>query len=336
MSDEPRDPLADLLRTPVPTGRRTRSDARTPPTDRPPSGPPAQWIVLAGMALGILAVIGGYLVASGDDTTDDTAAPTTTTTTITAGDGRQFPDGYTPVTDLVAIHADAIVPTPDRVMVGFTTAVLRGFDPELSTPFQGGDFTLVYSGGTTQTAEQIIFDSRAPGAFSVAFPAPPAGAGQPSEIVLTSTWTRRPMSTAVSLDAESVPYVLPEPLQIGFDDGSSVTIETLTFDETGGEGTWAVPPGDGGAGSVTVSITVERPDAQPWYLFSGETFDLLQQVIPASAASSGTFLLDAHLQGGDPDVTVVADATLEVFVDLVESMPAQLSIDLAGVPIVGP
>lgn len=334
MPDEPRDPLADLLRTPVPTGRRQQAEPRPGGPDRPGSARSAAWAVPAGMALGIVAVVVGFLVSgAGDDIADDANASTTTTTT-TVDRGSGFPEGYAAVTDLVAIHPEAVLTTPDRVLVGFSTAVLRGFDPELSTPFQGGDFTIDYGDGLTQAAEGIVYDSRAAGAFSVAFPPAPAGADAPQRIVLSSRWSRRGLAASVPLDVPAVPYSLPDPLQVGFDDGSSLTIESLSFDRASGRGNWSMP-GTSSVGRVTAVIRLTGSGFGQWYLYTDQFFDLISDVIPSSTAAAGSFDLEPDQIDVDVDLSTVDAATLEVFVDLIERTPTEVSIDLDGVPITG-
>ena len=147
MSDE-QSPFDDIMRSPFDPAPGETSGA----------GRWFSWQLVVAVAIGALAVIGGYAIASRSDTA---AGPSTTTTVVTttaaptttsaaAAGPVDFPPGFVAVDEAIGIKPEYIVDAGDRLIVSFTSVTRRGF--ENPAGFQGGDWVLQTAAGDELTA----------------------------------------------------------------------------------------------------------------------------------------------------------------------------------------
>lgn len=131
----------------------TRSPLDSPPDRRRPAHPrrrlPGWMTWLGGLLAGALLVGVGYVI--GGSRSEPVIAATTTIAVApptTAPAAVPYPDGYVPVTDLIALRPEFHVTNGSQLLIGFSTAVRRGFDPAMSETFTGGRWELELEDGT--------------------------------------------------------------------------------------------------------------------------------------------------------------------------------------------
>lgn len=176
------DLLKELLTSPLDNPKQGRRRARSDVTasgvgqEGTESAPMMAWPWVVGAAvLGATIVIVAYLVA---DDGPVAAAPTTTTTSAPApaandGSPSGLPAEYTAVGDRLGMRVERILVRSDGVFVTVTTVIENSLDPDQSTGYQGGIWTLVMADGRRVTSTNESFDALAPGTVSIHFP--PAG-----------------------------------------------------------------------------------------------------------------------------------------------------------------
>jgi hypothetical protein len=323
VSDD-RSPFDELLQSPFgePSARREPRQAGAP------------WPLVVGIAIGAVAVLAGYLMASGAEatpaaTTAGVASSTTTSTTTAAAsvDGTvAFPPGFVPITELLAAKPEYAFDLGDDLVVGFTTATRRGF--EQTNGFDGGDWVLETAAGEQIAAVGTTFDFGVPGNFSVHFPG--AAESVPAGVKLVSLWNEDFRASSVDVPWTGPPFETGG-LRIQFDDGISVTLDRITLDDTSGEVAWSIQGVDGPGGLVQVFISDGSvPNPTPLYYDSGGSFDPFGISPLAGAAVQGVETLMPAEGGGDAGYPEVL--SVDVSLNLVGSTPTDAEFDLAGLP----
>lgn len=323
VSDD-RSPFDELLRSPFsdpPATKETRSSS-------------ARWPVVAGIALGAVAVLLGYVVATGSEsaiaaTTTLAAAATTAVPTTSGGavaDAVDFPPGFVPLTEMLAAKPEYTIEIGDDLVVGFTTATRRGF--EQISGFDGGDWMLETAAGTEVAATGTAFDYGVPGNFSVRFPA--VGGSIPTRVKLVGLWRADNRHGIVDVPWSGPPFE-GGGVEIDLGGGISVSLDHIALDENGGEVTWALQ-GVGGPGGVVQLFISEGGTANPTTIYydNGAGFDPFGGSRLAGAATDGVVVLsrqETGVDGGTSD-----RVSIEATVTLVASTPADAEFDLSDLP----
>jgi len=327
MTDE-KAPFDDLLRSPFdPAPGEVR-----PPMRR------ATWELVAGIAVGALAIIGGYSVASGDTTTVEATTTTTTiattteapSTTVVSGEtGVAFPPGFVVVNDMKAIKPEYIIDTGDQLIVSFTTANRRGFED--AAGFYGGDWVLETAADDELTAAGIISSPVVPGSFSVQFAK--EGEVVPERMYLVSKWEVDSRDGFIEVPFTGTPF---ESSDISVDLGGGVVLmlDQLTIGETSGQVSWSFDgAGDRGGFPSGLFVTV-GPSSAPAAVYypSDGGFNLYDGFDPSDVATSGTWNLARQGDAGTNEDTL----SIEVSATLIGTLPVDLSFDLTEVPGLDP
>ena len=163
-------------------------------------------------------------------------------------------------------------------------------------------------------------------------PLPANAAPQVRGVTLTSLWSRRTMVAGIPLAVEGVPHIAQAPVDIEFDDGSGLRIDGLTFDSTGGGGSWSVTSGAAGASRVYVGLTVGAGWA--WFTDASRTFFGLGETVPSSSAASGTLEFTTP-DGEPPDMSTINEVWIDVEVDFIDAAPTNVVIDVSSLPLTG-
>ena len=323
MSDE-RSPLDDLLRSPF-----------DPPKDQPAQSLRADWWpIVAGVAIGALAVLGGYLVASGGDTTtaEISAATTTTTTTTDApattvapSEGPiSFPEGFVEVTDMVGIKPEYIVDSGDQLVVAFTSATRRGF--EVFEDFDGGDWVLETSTGDELAASGITSSIAVPGGFSVQFPKD--GTVVPERIRLLNRWEVDRRDGRIEIPFTGTPFETVDQV-VDLGGGMAFNLDRLSLGDFDGEAEWSLRNAGERGGGVDLVVTVGGGNSPSAVYFERDGgFNPFGGQTLSDVASEGTITLTVQEQPGTESDTLLID----VMVTVVGSLPADAVFDLSNVP----
>jgi hypothetical protein len=230
--------------------------------------PIGSWPWISGAAvLGAVIVFAGYLVGAEEAPPATVVTTTTTTTSAVALDGSPggLPADYAAVGDRLGMRVERILVRADGVFITLTTVIENSLDPEQSTGFQGGLWTLVLSDGRRITSSNESFDALAPGTVSVHFP-PEGIVAEDIESLevngianrLTNVLTARSVSaTELSSDGSSVDIPL-EPGSFRIDANVELTIDSVTMSTGGGTMAWSVS-GEAGATLLPI-LTLEWSD----------------------------------------------------------------------------
>ncbi len=322
MTDE-QAPFDDLLRSPFdPAPGEVR-----PPMRRVP------WELVAGIAIGALAIIGGYLVASGDTTTAETTTTTsiaTTTeapsTTVVSGETDvAFPPGFVEVNDMMGIKPEYIIDTGDQLIVSFITASRRGFED--AAGFYGGDWVLETAAGEELTAAGVTTSPVVPGSFSVQFAKD--GEVVPERLYLVSKWEVDHRDGFIEIPFTGTPFESSD-ISVDLGGGIVLMLDQLTIGETSGQVSWSFDgAGDRGGALSGLFVTV-GPSSAPAAIYyqSDGGFDPFGGFDSADVATSGTSNLARQGDAGTNDDTL----SIEVSATLIGILPADFSFDLTEVP----
>lgn len=300
------------------------------------SGGPGQawWPIVAGVAIGALAVLAGYLLTSGDSSAAATTSTSTTTTSTTSGPTTTvapaetpvaFPAGFVEVTEMIGIKPEYIIDAGDQLVVAFTSATRRGF--ESTEGFDGGDWILETSAGEELTASGITTSVAVPGGFSVQFPK--EGEVVPQRMRLVTRWEIDRREGRLEIPFTGVPFeVGGNSIDLGA--GIAVSLDRITLSEFDGEVEWSLAGAGERGGGVDLVITVGSelsPTAVYFPRVGGFNFFGGGAALD-DIATEGTLPLTRQDQDGTREDTV----SIEVFVTLVGTLPADAVFDLADVP----
>jgi hypothetical protein len=266
--------------------------------------------LVAGLLVGGLLVVGGYVVADGGGasaTSTTTSAPgTATPTTVPAAGVAGFPPGYAAVDELVAIRPERVARQGDELLVTFTVATRRDFDPATTGGFQGADLELVLDPPIQAT--RLVFDPFVGGVFTAVFPY----AGEvtdATEIRITARWER-----SIAFPEQLVqPASFPLDLEVGevleLDEANGLAVDHVTLGEDGGELAWSISgEAEGAIVTATVAITEGFNDVSEIFMSDRESHPGFSTFIPTSPehAQSGTVVLTPP--------SAVPEEVFEVFV----------------------
>jgi hypothetical protein len=317
-------PFDDLLRSPFdPAPGEARSPLRR-----------ISWELVAGIAVGALAVIGGYSVASGDSTTAVTTTTTTTSATTTAGPSTTvvsgdaevaFPPGFLAVTDMIGIKPEYIIDTGDQLIVSFTTASRRGFEDAVG--FYGGDWVLETAAGGELTAAGVTSSPVVAGSFSVQFAK--EGEVVPERMYLVSKWEVDSRDGSIEVPFPGTPFESSD-IAIDLGGGIVLTLDQLTLGDTSGQVSWSFD-GAGDRGGVLSGLFVSvGPASAPAAIYyqSDGGFNPFGGFDAADVATSGTWDLTRQDDAGTNEDTL----SIQVSATLIGILPADLAFDLTEVP----
>lgn len=323
MSDDP-SAFHELLRSPF-------GDSPVHKEGRPSTSP---WLLVAGIAIGAIAVLFGYLLASSPEqataastTAAGSTVPPTTGPTTTVVETVAFPPGFVAVTDMLAAKPEYVVDLGDELVLGFTTATRRGF--EQTSGFDGGDWVLETASGDEIASISTSFDYGVPGNFSVRFPA--VGDSTPTRVKLVALWRADVRDEVVAVPWGGAPPFETGGVDVDLGGGISASLDRITLDEGGGEVAWSLQ-GTGDPGGVVQVFISEGGTSNPATIYydSGGGFNPFGGPPLGDAALEGVEMLtrqETGVDGGESDVLSV-----DVNVTLVASTQANAEFDLAGIP----
>jgi hypothetical protein len=291
---------------------------------------------VAGIAVGALALTGGYIAASDDGSTQTTATTTTVaaatstpvTTAVPDDTPVAFPPGFAEVVDMIGIKPEYMIDTGDELVIAFTTATRRGF--EGTETFDGGDWVLETAGGDELRARGVSRSIAVAGTFSVQFAK--EGEVVPESLRLTNRWELDFRNGSTEIPFTGTPF---EVAGVAVDLGSDVSlvIESLSLDENGAEVAWSLEgAGDHGA-TVDLFLQVGGDNAASAFYFDTgggfNPFDPFDTFDPSELAGDGVLVLNRQEDGGG---SLEGPLSIEVNATVVGTIPADLTFDLQGLP----
>ena len=309
--------LAELLATPL------AADTNEPPDeDRGPTRP-APWGTVVALLVGAAIVFAGYAVANSGG--EEEAAPTTTAppTTTAATPVAAFPDGYTPVDDVVAARIVRIAESGGDLAVTLTSVVARGLDGTTSSPFTGGRWAAVLRDGTTVAALGQIADVGTPGVVTALFDPAEVPVEDLVALRLSERWFTQATSAVQELDITELPWALPEPEVLDLGDGNQLVVSTLELTETGGTAEWSLVGGPA-LGVVTLEVALDEGffDGQPRLMIPVARIDRFF-FDPATAVPQGRIELSGPTAA---DGTGIASGVASWSVRLTVTAPGEAEI----------
>lgn len=327
MNDE-QSPFDELMRSPFdPASGESRPSRRRVP-----------WELVAGIAVGAVAMIGGYVVASDDAptqaiTTTTTIATTTSSLATTAPVDTPvvFPPGFVEVTDMIGIKPEYMIDTGDELVIAFTTATRRGF--EATEGFDGGDWVLETASGEELHASGITSSVAVAGSFSVQFAK--EGEVTPERIRLTSRWELDYRGGSAEIPFTGIPFEAAE-VAVDLGAGVSLVLERLSLGQTDGEVAWSLD-GAGDRGAVINVYLLVGGGQSPSAVYSGSGdrsfggggfFDPFIAFDPSDLATEGVLTLTWSDAGGSSQDPL----SIEVSATVVGTIAADLAFDLQGLP----
>ena len=322
MSDEPSS-LDDLLQSPFDPPRANSSDDQLRDW----------WPIVAGIAIGALAVLAGYLISSGDnsaaiETSASTTVATTTaapaTTSATGDTPVDFPAGFVEVTDMVGIKPEYMVDAGDQLVIAFTSATRRGF--EAVAGFDGGDWVLETSAGEELTASGIVTSIAVPGGFSVQFEK--EGTVVPQRIRLINRWEVDNRDGSIEIPFTGTPFEAIDRI-VDLGGGMILKLERLALGEFDGEIDWSLDGAGERGGGVNIVVTVgNETSASAVYFERDGGFNPFGGQTLSDVATEGTIALTVQDQPGAADESLLVD----VAVTVVGTLAADAVFELADVP----
>lgn len=292
------------------------------------------------MVVGAVAVVGGIWVARATGGATGQPVPTATSivpvSTVEPSGGESapldevaFPPGFVPVDGFVALSPVAALEVDGRLFVTMASAVRRGFDPGVATPFESGDWVLTTSDGDEIESESTTFDTGAPGSFSVVFPFDGSADAAPAILRLVGAWRRHTGFGMFEIGDVTVPYADEGPLTVDTDAGV-VTIEDLTVDEFEGGLTW--------------SVTGSRPAiVQAWVVLGGDNGEVYRAIDAPRFAGFGRAYF-TEPEGVTGDIALVRESnasvgdqpqpmTVQVDVTFLTRVRAAADFDVSGLSV---
>jgi len=343
--------LEELLRSPLdkPTRSRRRDAEETIRTDGAGEAgtdrarlPVTPLLVGAAAVLGAVIVLAGYAIGS-EDPAPTTTVATTTTTVAPADLGAPggLPADYVAVGDRLGMRVERILVRSDGVFVTVTTVVNNSLDPELSTGFQGGVWTLVTTDGRRVTSTDESFDPLARGTVSVRFP--PEGIVAEDIVSIEVNGAADRLTTLVDVDVSdpvtleegSAVELVPDEDRLAIDGEVTLVIDELTLTPTEGLLRWSIDTGILSNAAVEPLLTLVAEDGTMVNLAtrvqtSGFTF-FHPSVPTAALSSSGEHAFDPPdpepLDPGPWTATLSLQVTWAVYQPVVAILPVE------GVPV---
>lgn len=300
------------------------------PLDDPESAGTNGWMpagggLLAGVAIVLLA---GALWGGSDVGTESVVTSTSLTASpaSVAEEPSRYPAGYQEYVPGLGIRVGEVIEGDEVITVAFTTAMERGSDPFDELWPVGGTWWLETSDGSSAESSRVVLARYSPGAFSVEFP---AGAFSDSSafamVSMIERWDHPSAAGSSSVPFSGEPYVMPEPLVISISSGASLILEEMELGRFLGKAVWAIQ-GDGEP-LARVIISAVLLDADGNRIGSYQSFPEILE--PAAGGVLEILWAEPFPTSQEGAMTV----EVEYEVGIVESVPADLSIDLGQVPI---
>ena len=253
--DERRRDLVELLANPLDQPSRDGDD----------HGAPAWLLPAVAAAGGAVIVLAGFAIGrSSPAEAPPTTAPAATTIapSTTAAEAEAFPPGFTPVDDLISTRVEAVTETGNMLFVTVTAAVRRGFDPDLSAPFQGGDWRLVLVDGRTIESSGQQVDPFGHGPITAVFPYEDYDIADVEEMMLSSRWVQTFLSARDDLGDISLPYAATE-RTVTFDDAATIVAEPIELSAEGGTIGWELADPASARAIISVFVELQQGSISP-------------------------------------------------------------------------
>jgi hypothetical protein len=295
-----------------------------------PDPPGAWWPVLAGIAIGALAVIAGYAVASSGDEPSGSPAATTAVHQQAVGVAASdiaFPPGYQPLSETVAARPEHAMRVGDELFITVATVYRRGFFVEAGS-LDGGAWVLETDTGLTLASTGVVTNPGVTGVVTVVFPDP--GDAGLAQLRFVERWEPdgRDGSTTVALDAGAL-GVTDDVATVDLGGGVRLDITRVELTERGGSVDWALSGSELGGDVVVLVRAVQDAQDLGFYFPTGGVFFGQRVVRPGT---SGTIALSRD-QAGSADVGGATELVIEVSATLLRAFPADAVFDVTDLPV---
>ncbi len=248
---------------------------RSPLQPDPEQHGPRRWPALAVVFV-LSAAAAAILVAGSPQAAEEVPVATVpgedggTATSIIVAELTPFPAGYTPISNDVAIHAEAPVVTGDRLLVPVTMVVRRNVAPADVLRPLGGRWEL-RSDGDVVESRRLVFDPSLPSVFSVEFPAS-EGAGD-GVLTLVERWDGTEARTSIELPWPGEPYVSEEAIEFELGGGPVLRLIELELGNLLGYARWELEGASLGLVEVGMDLLLEDGSVLGAYAQSSQTLD---------------------------------------------------------------
>lgn len=289
------------------------------------------WAPLGGgLVIGVVAVLVAATLWGGGDVEPAAVATTTSSTQpsspVAAGEPSPFPPGYNEYVPGLGIRPEEVVISDEVISVTFTTAVERAGDPLRQSWPLGGTWWLEAADGSGVASTRVVLGRFSPGALSVQFPVGGfAGSPELSKVSMIERWDHPAVTGSSSLPFAGEPYVMSEPLVVPISDEANLILDELELGRFLGKAVWRIE-GDGDPRARAI-LSAVLADADGNRVGAYSSFPEILE--PATGGTVEILWSEPFPTSQEGAVTVA----IEYEVGIVESVPAELVVDLSDVPV---
>lgn len=283
-----------------------------------------------GLVVGVIAVLVSAMLWGGGDAEPAAVATAASSgqpsSPVAAAEPSPFPPGYNEYVPGLGIRPEEIVISDEVISVIFTTAVERGGDPLRQSWPLGGTWWLETADGSGVASTRVVLGRSSPGALTVQFPVGGfAGSPELSKVSMVERWDHPTVTGSASLPFAGEPYVMTEPLVVPISDEANLILDELELGRFLGKAAWRIE-GDGNPRARAIFSTV-LADADGNRVGAYSSFPEILE--PAIGGTVEIFWSEPFPTSQEGAVTVA----VEYEVGIVESVPAELVVDLSEVPV---
>ncbi len=223
-----------------------------------------------GLIVGSAGVIGLSFILGLWATPDETPAMMVTDTVASATDPpgeltTSFPNGFSEISDSVAMKPTATVAGDTGFIVSFATATNRDADPETTPVPLGGRWQLESAGGSVTDATRLVYDRLHTGVIGVEF------AGYPSNgdiLRMTERWDSGERTGSASISFTGTPFTTTDAVSIDLGDDTTLRLTQIELGRHLGRIVWTLS-GSGeptGVASFAVAMINQQGETVGDYL----------------------------------------------------------------------
>lgn len=248
---------------------------RSPLEPDPEEHEPRRWPALAA-AFALSAAAAAILVAGSPQAAEEVPVGTVpdedadTATSIVVADPTPFPAGYTPISNDVAVHAEAPVSTGDRLLVPVTMVVRRDVAPQGVLRPLGGRWELRTEGGVVES-RRLVFDPSLPSVLSVEFPA--SDGDVDGALTLVERWDATEATTSVELPWPGEPYAAKEDIEFALGEGTVLRLVELELGNLLGYARWELVGASLGLVEMEIDLLLDDGSVLGAYAQSSQSPD---------------------------------------------------------------
>ena len=298
---------------------------RSPLDDEPE---PRGWgSAVLGLVAGAVGVIGLSFVLGLWKTPDETPATAVPDTVASATDATtepagSFPDGFSEVSDPVAMKPVATVSGDAGFIVSFATATSREADPATTPVPLGGKWQLESSGGSVAGATQAVYDSLHTGVVGAEFAKLPSDG---DVLRMTERWDPDERTGSSSISFTGTPFTTTESVNVDLGSGVTLRLTQIDLGRHLGRIIWTLSGSDQPTGVVDfeVAIVDEREETVGGYVSMPSPRD------PTLSADVVDLFWDRGFNAHPDEGSLVRIA---VTVQLIAPHPVDVVFELDAVP----